>query len=132
LTPTTRARTVFLLLILAVFFGGVLPVTAQDSEPSAESLKRIRTALQDPHPLGSEGVTFRAPSTPDALQWGIVTFTQPDTPGQFLSIRVPIGDLVSRAAHSIASAQRRRAQERAHADVVKALTEFREAQAVSR
>jgi hypothetical protein len=43
----------------------------------------------------------RLPSNACALRIGDLTFVPPDTPGQFLAIRVPIGELVTRAAHSI-------------------------------
>jgi hypothetical protein len=46
----------------------------------------------------------------------------------FIDIRVPIGDFVTHAARSVAAAQHRRAENVAHAEVVKALAEFQRAQ----
>jgi hypothetical protein len=117
-----------LLLVVAALLGGIRMVEAQQSEPSSVSVERIRAALQSPQPINSNGVPLFAPSNPDEFHWGILTFLPPDTPGQFVSIRVPVGDLVTRAAHSVAAAQHRRAENAAHAEVVKALEEFQKAQ----
>lgn len=117
-----------LLLVTVAMFGSVLSVRAQRPEPS-RSVERIRAALQSPQqPINSNGVPLFAPSKPDEFHWGILTFLPPDTPGQFVSVRVPVGDLVSRTAHSVAAAQHRRAENAALAEVVKALAEFQEAQ----
>jgi len=118
-----------LLLVTVAVFGSVPSVGAQQSKPSTASVERIRAALQRPQqPINSNGVPIFAPSKPDEFHWGILAFLPPDTPGQFVSVRVPVGDLVSRAAHSVAAAQHRRAENAAHAEVVKALVEFQNAQ----
>jgi hypothetical protein len=122
------ART--LLVAITALVGGVTPVWAQESEPSSASLDRIRAALQSPQPITitSDGVPIFAPSKPDEVPLGVLTFVPPDTPGQFAGIRVPIGALVSRAAHSIAAGQHRRAENAARDEVAKALAEFQKAQ----
>jgi hypothetical protein len=117
-------RTLLLLVVVALL-GGVRVVRAQQSEPSTVSVERIRAALQSPQQsTNSNGVPPFAPSKPDEFHWDILTFVPPDAPGQFVSVKVPIGDLVSRAAHSVAAAQHRRAENAAHAEVVKALADF--------
>ena len=118
-----------LALVVITLLGDVRVVGAQQSEPSEASLERIRAALQGPQqPLTSNSVLLVVPSTPDEFHWGTLTFLTPDTPGQFVRVRVPVGDFVSRAAHSVAAAHHRRAERAAHAEVVKALAEFQNAQ----
>jgi hypothetical protein len=118
-----------LLVVVAALLGWVHSVAAQQSEPSSASVDHIRTALQSPqHPFTSDGVPLLAPSEPDVFRVGVLTFLPPTTPGQFVSIGVPIGALASRAAHSIAVAQHRRAQNAARDEVAGALAEFNKSQ----
>src|SRR2546425_3564535 len=128
-TTLTVGRT--LLAAFAIVASGVASVTAQQPEvgasPSSASLERIRAALQAQQPITRDGAGLLAPIKPDEFRLGVLTFVPPDTAGQFISIRVPIGDLVSRAARSVAVAQHRRAENAAHAEVVKALAEFQRA-----
>jgi hypothetical protein len=106
-------------------------VNAQDvsSPSSSASLERVRVALQqrEPSPLI---VGPMLPIPPDERRFGILTFLPPDTRGEFVRVRVPIGALVSGAARSIATAQHHRAEKAAREDVASALEEFRKAQAV--
>jgi hypothetical protein len=101
------ARTLVVVFIALV--GSVIPVWAQQSEPSSASLNRIRAALQSPQPIAitSDGVPLFAPIKPDQFPdefwFGALRFVRPDTPGLFVEIRVPVGALASRAAHSIAA-----------------------------
>jgi hypothetical protein len=117
----------------AVIVAGVSPVTVQQPESgvsvSSASVERIRVALQSPQqPIDSDGVPLFAPRKPDEFRFGALTFLPPDTPGQFVRIRVPVGALASRAARSIAAAQHRRAENAARDEVAKALAEFQKAQ----
>jgi hypothetical protein len=124
---TQNAATV--LVVIGALIGSVIAVRAQESEPSAASLKRIRAALQSPQqPLSSDGMALFTPSKPDEFRFGVLTFLPPDAPGQFVSVRVPVGALASRAGHSIAAAHHRRAENAARDEVAKALVEFQEAQ----
>jgi hypothetical protein len=126
MTSTTVRLPLFL---VAALLGGIHSVWAQQPEHSPASVERIRIALESPQPpLSIDGVPFFGPTKPDEAHWGVLTFVPPDSPGQFVSVRVPVGDLVSRAAHSVAAAQHR-AEKAAHAEVVKALEEFERAQA---
>ena len=120
------ARTV--LVVITALVGGVISLRAQQSEPSSVSLERIRAALQTPQPITSDGVPLFVPIKPDEFRLGVLTFVPPDTPGQFVSIRVPVGALVSRAAHSIAAAQHRRTERAARDEVAKVLAEFQQSQ----
>jgi hypothetical protein len=118
---------------IGLIVAGVSPVTAQQPASgvpaSSASVERIRVALQSPRqPLDSDGLPFFAPRRPDKFRLGALTFLPPDTPGQFVSISVPIGALASRAAHSITAAQHRRAEDAARDEVAKALAEFQKAQ----
>jgi hypothetical protein len=115
------------LFIVAALLGGVHSGWAQRSPASVE---RIRIAMESPQPpLSIGGVPLLGPTKPDETHWGILTLVPPDRPGQMMNVRVPVGDLVSRAAHSVAAAQHHRAEKAAHAEVVKALEEFEKAQA---
>jgi hypothetical protein len=111
------------LFVIAAMTGGVHSLWAQ--QPPA-SVERIRIALESPQPpLNIDGAR---PTKPDETHWGVLTFVAPDSPGQMLKVRVPVGDLVGRAAHSVAASQHRRAEKAAHAEAVKALAEFERAQ----
>jgi hypothetical protein len=131
-TTLTVGRT--LLAAFAIVASGVASVTAQQPEvggsPSSASVERIRAALQAQQPITSEAtaLVFFAPTKPDGFRLGVLTFVPPDAAGQFISIKVPIGELVMRAAHSVAAAQHRRAENAAHAEVMKALADFQAAQ----
>ena len=98
------------------------------SPSSSASLERVRVALQqlEPSPLI---VGPMVPIPPDERRFGILTFLPPDTRGEFVRVRVPVGALVSGVAHSMAAAEHRRAEKAAREDVAKALQEFRKAQA---
>ena len=121
-----------LLVAMTALVGSAVGVSAQQSEqsePASASLKRIRDALQSPqHLISSDGNSLVAPSKPDDFRLGVLTFEPPDTPGQALSIRVPIGALASRAVHSVAVAHHRHAENAARDEVAKALAEFQRAQ----
>jgi hypothetical protein len=115
------------LFIVAAVLGSVHSVWAQQAPASVE---RIRIALESPQPpLSIDGVPFFGPTKPDETHWGALTFVPPDSPGQMVNVRVPIGDLVGRAARSVAAAHHHRAEKEAHAEVVKALMEFQKDQA---
>jgi hypothetical protein len=61
---------------------------------------------------------------PHDLRFGALTFSPPETLGQFVAVKIPIGDLASRAMRSVAVAQHRRAERAAHAEVVEALAQL--------
>jgi hypothetical protein len=118
------ARTVIVVIMALV--ASVIPVRAQQSEPSSASLDRIRAALQGPQAISitSDGVPLLVPIKPDEFRLGVLRFVRPDTPGLFVEIRVPVGALATRAARSIAVTQHRRAENAARDEVAKALAEF--------
>lgn len=131
MSRVTRNAVRTLLVVITALVAGVLSVRAQQSEPSSASVERILAVLQRPQllpPIASDGVPLLAPSKPDVFRLGVLTFLPPDTPGEFVSIGVPVGALVMRAAHSIAAAQHRHAENVARDEVAKALAEFRRAQ----
>ena len=114
-----------LLAAIAAVACGVASVDAQQLEADAPhftpSIERIRAALQAQQPITSEGDGLD-PAKP-LFRLGVLTFVPP-TGGKFIEVRLPIGDLVSRAAHSVAASQHRRAESAANAEVVKALADF--------
>ena len=116
--------------IVAAVLGGVHSVWAQQPEHSPVSVERTRIALESPQPpLSIDGMPFFGPTKPDETHWGAVTFVPPNSPGRMVNVRVPVGGLVIRTAHSVAAAQHHRAEKAAHAEVMKALAEFEKAQA---
>jgi len=129
MTTLTVERT--LLTAIAIVASGVASVTAQQPEagasPSSASVERVRTALHVQRPITSDSASLFV-AKPDGFPVGVLTFVSPDAAGQFISIKVPIGELVSRAAHSVAAAQHRRAENAARAEVMKALADFQAAQ----
>jgi hypothetical protein len=100
-----------------------------NSPSSSASLERVRVALRqlEPSPLI---VGPMVPIPPDERRFGILTFLPPDTRGEFVRVRVPIGALIGGVAHSIATTQHHRAEKAAREDVGRALEEFRKAQAI--
>src|SRR5579872_562353 len=136
MTTLPIART--LLPAIGVVASGVASVRAQQPEagasPSSASVERFRAALQVQQPITSDAASLFIPK-PDEFRLGVLTFVPLDgrlpcpwcvpTPaGQFIAIKVPIGELVGRAAHSVAAARHRRAERAAHAEVMKALADF--------
>ena len=131
-------RTLFAAIVVVVC--GVASVNAQQSEAEAPpftlSLERIRAALQAQPPIMSDGASLLALRTTACsaadvrqcteLRWGVLTVVP--CPGLFICVNVPIGDLVSNAAHFVAASQHRRAENAAHAEVVKALADFQQTQ----
>jgi hypothetical protein len=152
MTTLTVGRT--LLAAFAMVASAVASVNAQQPEagesPSFISVDRIRAALQAQQPITPDGaglfaptqqpttrdgVGLSAPTQPDGVslerllehpvifRLGLLTFVTPSA-GLFVDIRVPIGDLVTHVARSVAAAQQRRAEKSAHAEVVHASAEF--------
>jgi hypothetical protein len=103
-----------------------LATSAEAQQPvSAETLERVRLALQSSPP--QPGLTSPTPlvgTAPEIKRFGILTLLPPDTSGEIVSVRVPVGDLATRAARAVAAVQHRRAERRAHEDVVRALQDF--------
>ena len=151
-TTSTVGRTLF--AAFAIVASAVASVVAQQAEvgvsPSFTSVERIRAALQAQQPItrddaglfapAQQPITrddagLLAPTQPDGVslerllehpvifRLGVLTFVTPSA-GLFIDIRVPIGDLLTHAARSVAAAQHHRAESSAHAEVVKALVEF--------
>jgi hypothetical protein len=121
-----------LLIAVAAIVTGAASVRAQQPESSASvsssSVERVRTGLQAQQAITSDGTGLFAPTKPDEFRLGLLTFVPPDATGQFISIRVPVGALASRAAHSIAAAQHRRAERAAGDEVAKVVAELQKAQ----
>jgi hypothetical protein len=111
-------RTICVASLVTGLMGASVQAQPPSDSPDAEFLQRIRAALAQ-----DQLVTIGAPSlfdgtTPVERHFGFLTFLPPDTPGEFVRVRVPIGALVSRAAHSAAAAQHHRAERSAHDEVI--------------
>lgn len=110
-------RIVFVSALL-VICAGVRPSEAQEND--AASLNRIRAAL---------AATADSPLTiavePPTRSWGGITLVQPDiTGGQFVQVKVPVGEFVMKAVRAIGNARYERAQQKAHEQVARELQEF--------
>jgi hypothetical protein len=124
---------------------GVVSVHAQQPETAVSlfnlSTERIRAALQTPQPIaGAVDNRFFTSRQPNDFRYSLLPLSQPQPgdlrlgpltlmqcPTLFICVNVPAGDLVSRAAHSMAAAKHRGAENAAHAEVVKALAQFERA-----
>ena len=102
--------------------GLASPAGAQQAEPRV-SVESLRTGLQkSPQPSITIPTMPWIASNPRRL--GMLTLVAPDTNGEIVKVRVPIGDLVSRAAHGVSNARRRRAERHAREEVSRALRDF--------
>jgi len=90
--------------------------TAQDYP--AVSLARIKAALE------SSAVTTLIPPEPRVKSWGPFSLVPPDTPGEIVKIRVPVGELAMKTAHTIAVANHERAERKARNEVARELQDF--------
>lgn len=108
--------------VLSVLIGSMSPsVQAQQpsDSPDTEFLQRIRAALTQPQLVTTGAGSLFEGMRPDWRQFGVLTFLPPDTSGEFIRVRVPIGALVGRAAHAVAVSRHHREEQSAHDDVAR-------------
>lgn len=106
-----------------IFFLGAA-VGAQQSE-SPSSVERAGMAFQSSPP--QPGLTIprsTSVTSPDVRRLGPLALVPPDREGEIVRVVVPIGELAARTTRALARAQRRRAERKAHKEVVRALQEF--------
>jgi hypothetical protein len=106
------------LAFLVVGLGLPPQLLAQEIDRSVE---RISAALQRQSRLGSSVPIWTEPA-PKKL--GIFTLEYPTEPGEMVRLRVPIGELVAKAAHALSATSQRRRETAARQEVQKALTAF--------
>jgi len=102
------------------------PVSPSPQQPP-QSIERLRAALETPR-----GTLVSPPRLPPVMTgpvtktWGVVSLMTPDgtTTGEVVKVMIPAGELTMRAARVVAAVQRRRAERRAHAEVIRDLQEF--------
>jgi hypothetical protein len=109
-------------LVAALLCGMVTSsaqVAAQAADPaSPSSVERVRAALMStPPPLV-------IPSGPDERHLGPLTFVPPDTPGELVRVKLPIGALTAQAAHAVSAAHHRREERAAREEAARALAAF--------
>jgi hypothetical protein len=109
-------RTIAAIAFLCVTAGPGTSLAGQQPPSSALSLERVRLALQ------SQAEIQIAPEPERKL--GVLTLVPPTTRGEIVRVRVPIGELVSRAGHAISKARRNRAERAARDEVTRSLAEF--------
>jgi hypothetical protein len=121
--------------VLTLVLVAVTSVAARAQDPAPEqaapftpSQERIRAALQQQAWISASQNLF-APAPSHDFHLGPLTFVSPDTRGQFVAVKVPIGELAMSTVHSVAAARQRRAERAAHAEVVEALARFHDARA---
>src|SRR5437879_5967042 len=112
-----RMRTVAIASVL-VGFSVVATLGAQQPNTPA-SAERVRLTLQG-SPTKPGLIVPPIWTTPDPARIGILTFAVPERNGEVVRIVVPVGDLATRAVCAVANARYRRAEARAHDEVVRA------------
>ena len=111
-------RTIAAMAFLLVLAGPGTALAGQQASPSTLSPESLRLWLQrQPAEIGIA-------SSDSARKLGVFTLVPPITAGEVIRVRVPIGELVSRAAHGISKARRNRAENAARAEVARSLAEF--------
>jgi hypothetical protein len=101
---------------------------AQQSDQSV-SVEAVRQALQKPQRL-SLVIPPVFPLVPQGnRRIGILTLAAPDTNGEIVKVVVPIGELTTRLARKISSAQYRRGERKAREAVERSLRDFQAQQA---
>ena len=104
---------------LTVVLSLAVSAAAQQTEPPV-SVEKVRVALQ--HQPVLKVPPLVSPSNP---RLGIITFLPPITSGEMVKVSVPVGELVTRATRTVSTARRRRAERKAHEEVLRALEELR-------
>ena len=106
--------------LVALVVGLGLPPLLLAQE-NGRSVERVSVALQRQSPLGSSAFTW---TEPPSRKLGIFTLVPPGGPGEMVRLRLPIGELVSKAAHSISAANQRRRETSARHEVRRVLSAF--------
>ena len=106
------------LVALVIALGLPPSVLAQENDRSAE---RVGAALQRQSLLGSGALTW---ADPPPRKLGIFTLVPPEGPGEIVRLRLPIGELVSQAAHALSAAHQRRREASARHEVQRVLSAF--------
>ena len=104
--------------VLAICLGLPPLLLAQEND---RSVARISAALQRQSQLGSSALTW---TEPPPKKLGILTLVSPTEPGEMVRLRLPIGELLSKAAHGVSAANQRRRETSARHEVQKALSAF--------
>lgn len=104
------------IVVLALCAGLPGELLAQGHDRSVE---RVSAALQGQPRLGSGVFTWTEPAP---VRLGILTLVPPVHRGEIVRVRLPIGELVSAAAHRISTANQRRREAAARQEVQRALS----------
>jgi hypothetical protein len=110
------AQTALIVLVIALCFPALL--RAQEND---RAVGRISAALQRQSQLGSSAPAW---TEPPAKKLGIFTLVFPTEPGEIVRLRLPIGEMIARAAQGVSAANQKRREASAHSEVQKALTAF--------
>lgn len=106
------------LVVLVIVFGVPRMLEAQVDDRSVE---RVRAATQRPLQLDSGSIAWTAPP-PRKL--GVFALEPPSTRGEILRLRLPIGELLSKGAKGVSTANQRRRESSAGRHVQQELSAF--------
>ncbi|MBY0495331.1 MAG: hypothetical protein K2Y23_14055 [Cyanobacteria bacterium] len=109
-------RTVAVSALLLVF--GAWPASAgQQADPALDRIRAALSAIAE-----SPAIVM---TQPPVRSWGGMTMVQPDTVrGEFVRIKVPVGEITMKAARAIQRAHYHRAERKARERVDRALQDF--------
>jgi len=113
----TTLRIVLLLTVFALWIAE--PTAAQDADSVRSRLRLTLEELATPPAIGHPLFTHDA-----RRKIGPLTLVPPTYPGEMVRFSFPIGDFVVRGARALRSAEHRRAERKAKADVQRAILEW--------
>lgn len=107
--------------VVGVLVGVVGVAPTLQAQVTDRAVGRVAVALLRPPRLDSGALSWKNPSP---RKVGVLTIEPPTAPGEFLRVRLPIGELVSKAARSLTAAHQRRREAAARREVEGALRAF--------
>lgn len=107
--------------VLGILVGALAVAPALQAQVTERAVERVSVALLRPLRLDSGVFSWTNPS-PRKL--GVFTIEPPTAPGEVLRVRLPIGELVSKAARSVTAAHQGRREAAARREVEAALRAF--------
>ena len=108
--------------VVGILVGALAVAPTLQAQVTDRAVERVAVALLRPPQLNSGVFSWTNPS-PRKL--GVLTIEPATAPGQVLRVRLPIGELVSKAARSLTAAHQRRREAATRREVEAALSAFR-------
>lgn len=107
--------------VVGILVGVVGVAPTLQAQVTDRAVERVSAALLRPPRLHSGALSWTNPSP---RKVGVLTIEPPTAAGEFLRVRLPIGELVSKAARSMTGAHKRRREAAARREVEAALRVF--------